>query len=439
MASTRIELLECKFGPGTLGLTLEVVEGVGIRIAEDGISPTASAEAHRTLRAGDLLIRIAEVRLDPMLPLAAGVDLILAAKRPMVLAFQREVRRERASAAAASSSAATKTSPPAKRRRVADADAETKVEPSSPPPPPPPPPVPACVDGNEAASLLLLTNLGFGGALALQHLRAAGGDAGLASGTLRQLAIEAIERQQLRAAQMLSEGEAGRERERRRREREMRLMAGDIAGVFEHSVVLKHCATVRALLRTTSVATEEVDEGGGGGGGGGGGSLRSIDLEVRSALLQLFEIEQKVLRWYTYAASQWAIWLAREIDAAALPLPGDGDGDGDDVQRRCRDVIDSNRKLLNDAVFSMPEAGTGWRPPALLLAHCPRTVASAITDLTDGCVEVGGSDRIAADSEVTAATGSSSSSSSSSAAAAAAAGSSASVPAPAPREIIDLT
>ena len=121
------EVIECAFGSGTLGLTLQYDEGVGVRVEE--IDPTASAEAHRVLRVGDRLLRVGKRAFDPSTSLAAGVAFILAAKRPMVLAFRREVRKR--ASGAASSSAATKSAPPAAKRRRVGADDETKAGPLS--------------------------------------------------------------------------------------------------------------------------------------------------------------------------------------------------------------------------------------------------------------------------------------------------------------------
>jgi hypothetical protein len=101
-----VENISCSLGSGTLGLMLEEVDGVGIRIAEDGILPTASVETRGTLCAGDLLIRIADFQVVPTLLLDEAIAHISELTRPLALVFQRHVRHVRDRAIAALTAAA---------------------------------------------------------------------------------------------------------------------------------------------------------------------------------------------------------------------------------------------------------------------------------------------------------------------------------------------
>ena len=142
---------------------------------------------------------------------------------------------------------------------------------------------------------------------------------------LRARAIRALEDrrfdEQVNAAQLLSERARAEEKERRRRERELQLMAGDFATVFAQSVVLRSSSTARALLRAASDGVQSMEDvavaSASGDGCGGGGSLRALDLELRSALLQLFKVEEKAIRWWPTAARCYAEWLGAQIDSAA--------------------------------------------------------------------------------------------------------------------------
>ena len=356
------------FGPGTLGLVLED-SSAGIFIA--GLTEAASVEAQRALRRGDFLCGVNDTAVRSAERLRNAVEIIMAAPRPVLLTFRRRVAATAAAAAGA---------PPAKRQRHGLASAATKSEPIV-LPRPPPRAAPRCADASEAQQLLLLTNLGFDGEGALAELRAAGGHVHVAALALRARAIRALEDrrfdEQVNAAQLLSERARAEEKERRRRERELQLMAGDFATVFAQSVVLRSSSTARALLRAASDGVQSMEDvavaSASGDGCGGGGSLRALDLELRSALLQLFKVEEKAIRWWPTAARCYAEWLGAQIDSAARRLRGDADADA--ATKRCLETIESNQKELTRALYEMPHANGSFAPPALLRARCPAAAA----------------------------------------------------------------
>ena len=91
--------VQCRFGPGILGLTLESERSGAGHIRVEAISEKASSSATKaTLRIGDVLCGVEQRQVFPTTSMAQVVAWIDAASRPMLLTFSREDRPPKAAA-----------------------------------------------------------------------------------------------------------------------------------------------------------------------------------------------------------------------------------------------------------------------------------------------------------------------------------------------------